>query len=64
MVWVFRAAAALGTKCHRAVLQVKNISGVFQKSFITDTLENASGAVHIALKGTASNGIELVEIGY
>lgn len=59
-----RAAAALGAKGHRAVLQVKNNSGLFPKSFITDALENAPGGVHIVLKGTAPNGIELVAIGY
>jgi hypothetical protein len=36
-----QAAAALGAKGHRAVLQVKNNSGLFPKSFITDALENA-----------------------
>ncbi len=50
-------------KGHIAVLQVKNNSGIFQKSFITDTLENASGGVHIALKGTAPNGTDIVAIG-
>jgi hypothetical protein len=59
-----RAAAALGAKGHRAVLQVKNNSGLFPKSFIMDALENAPGGVHIVLKGTAPNGIELVAIGY
>ena len=59
-----RAAAALGAKGHRAVLQVKNNSGLFPKSFITDALENAPGGVHIVLKGTAPNGIDLVAIGY
>jgi hypothetical protein len=45
-----RAAEALGAKGHRAVLQVKNNSGLFPKSFITDVLENALGGVHIVLK--------------
>ncbi len=59
-----QAAAALGAKGHWAVLQVKSNSGLFPKSFITDVLENAPGGVHIALKGTAPNGIDLVAIGY
>jgi hypothetical protein len=59
-----QAAAALGANGHRAVLQVKNNSGLFPKSFIMDALENAPGGVHIVLKGTAPNGIDLVAIGY
>jgi hypothetical protein len=59
-----KAAAALGTKGHRAVLQVKNNSGLFPKAFITDALENDPVGVHIVLKGTAHNGIELIAIGY
>jgi hypothetical protein len=59
-----RAAAALGAKGHRAVLQVKNNSGLFPKAFITDALENDPVGVHIVLKGTAHNGIELIAIGY
>jgi hypothetical protein len=43
---------------------VKNNSWLFPKSFITDALENAPGGVHIVLKGTAPNGIDLVAIGY
>jgi hypothetical protein len=57
-------AAALSAKGPRAVLQVKNNSGLFPKSFIMDALENAPGGVHIVLKGTAPNGIDLVAIGY
>ncbi len=43
---------------------MKNNSGLFPKSFITDALENAPGGVHIVVKGTAPNGIDLVAIGY
>jgi hypothetical protein len=43
---------------------VKNNSGLFPKSFIVDALENAPGGVHIVMKGTAPNGIDLVAIGY
>jgi hypothetical protein len=38
-----RAAAALGVKCHRVVLQVKNDKGLFPKDFIADALEDAPG---------------------
>jgi prephenate dehydratase len=41
---------------------VKNNSGIFPKTFIMDALENAPGGVHIVLKGTAPNGINLVAI--
>ncbi len=54
---LIKTAAALGAKGHRAVLQLK-------KPFIMDALENASGGVHIVMKGTAPNDIDLVAIGY
>ena len=59
-----RAAAALGAKGHRVVLQVKNNKGLFPKDFIADTLEGAPGGVHIVLKGQAPNGVDLLAIGY
>jgi hypothetical protein len=51
-----KAAAALGHKGIRAVLQVKK--------YIEKALENAPGGVHIVLKGTAPNGVDLIAIGY
>ena len=59
-----RAAAAIGAKGHRAVLQVKNNSGLYPKAFIDGALKNAPGGVHIVLKGVAPNGVELVALGY
>ena len=65
-VWVgsVRAAAALGVRGHRAVMQVKTNSGLFPKKFIADTLDGMPGGVKIVLKGTAPNEVPLVAIGY
>jgi len=52
-----RAAAALGAKGHRVVLQVKNNKGLFPKDFLEDALKDAPGGVHIVLKGQAPNGV-------
>jgi hypothetical protein len=59
-----RAAAALGAKGHRVVLQVKNNKGLFPKDFLEDALKDAPGGVHIVLKGKAPNGVDLIAIGY
>jgi hypothetical protein len=59
-----KAAAALGRKGFRAVLQVKNNKGLFPKDYVEKALEDAPGGVHIVLKGTAPNGIELLALGY
>jgi len=58
-----KAAAALGRKGIRAVLQVKNNKGLFPKDYIEKALEDAPRGVHIVLTGTAS-GIELIALGY
>ena len=59
-----KAAAALGQKGIRAVLQVKNNKALYPKEYIEKALENAPGGVHIVLKGNAPNGVELIAIGY
>ena len=59
-----RAAAALGVRGHRAVMQVKTNSGLFPKKFIADTLDGMPGGVKIVLKSTAPNEVPLVAIGY
>jgi hypothetical protein len=59
-----KAAAALGRKRIRAVLQVKNKKGFFPKDYIEKVLEDAPGGVHIVLTGTAPNSIELIALGY
>ena len=55
-----KAAAALGHKGIRAVLQVKNNKALYPKEYIEKALENAPGGVHIVLKGTAPNGVDLI----
>jgi hypothetical protein len=59
-----RASSVLGTKGHRAVLQVKNNKALFPKEFRADALQDAPGGVHIALTGKAPNGVDLLAIGY
>ena len=59
-----KANAALGHKGIRAVLQVKNNKALYPKEYIEKVLENSPGGVHIVLKGTAPNGVDLIAIGY
>ena len=59
-----KAAAALGQRGFRAVLQVKNNKGLFPKDYIDKALEDAPGGVHIVLSGTAPNGVQLIALGY
>jgi hypothetical protein len=58
-----RAAAALGRKGSRAVLQVKNNKGLFPKDYIEKALEDAPRGMHIVLSGTAPSGINLIALG-
>ncbi len=64
MVWICQGFAALGKEGFRAVLQVKNNKGLFPKDYVEKALEDMPGGVHIVLKGTAPNGIELLVLGY
>ena len=58
-----RAAAALGVRGHRAVMQVKTNSSLFPKKFIADTLDGMTHGVRIVLKGTTPNEVCWMPLG-
>jgi len=43
---------------------VKNNKSLFPNAYVKQALEDAPGRVHIVLKGTAPNGIELIALRY
>jgi hypothetical protein len=57
-------ANELGLHGHEGIFQVKQYHSLFPKEFIENTLEEASGGVHIVLKGTTKDEVKLVAIGY
>ena len=57
-------ANQVGLRGHEAVFQVKQYHSLFPKDFIEEALKEAPGGVHIVLKSTTSDEVNLVAVGY
>jgi hypothetical protein len=57
-------ANKVGIRGHEGVFQVKQFHTLFPKEYIEEALKDASGGVHIVLKGTTRDEVNLVAIGY
>jgi hypothetical protein len=57
-------ANEMGIQGHEGVFQVKQYHNLFPKDFFEEALKDASGGVHIVLKGTTRDEVNLVAIGY
>jgi hypothetical protein len=57
-------ANEVGLRGHEGVFQVKQYHTLFPKDFIEEALKEAPGGVHIVLKGTTKDEVNLVAVGY
>lgn len=57
-------ANQVGLCGHESVFQVKQYHSLFPKDFIEEALKEAPGGVHIVLKSTTSDEVNLVAVGY
>ena len=57
-----KAALVIGVSGHQVMLHVKDVSGLYPKKFIGNTLQYASVGVSSVLKGTTPNEAQFVTI--
>jgi len=59
-----QTAIEIGAHGGETVLQVKGNKGLYPKDFIEENLKDALGGVPVVLTGIASNGFQLIAVGY
>jgi hypothetical protein len=59
-----KTANKVGLHGHEGVFQVKQYHSLFPKNFIEEALKEAPGGVHIVLKSTTMDEVNLIAVGY
>jgi len=57
-------ANEIALRGHEGVFQVKQYHALFPKDYIEEALKDAPGGVHIVLKGTTKDEVNLIALGY
>jgi hypothetical protein len=59
-----KTANEVALRGHEGVFQIKQYHNLFPKDFIEEVLKEAPGGVHIVLKATTRDEVNLVAVGY
>ena len=59
-----KTANEVALRGHEGVFQIKQYHSLFPKDFIEEVLKEAPGGVHIVLKATTRDEVNLVAVGY